>query len=255
MKATTSADDDRRPTASAPPGVSNVGPAAPPAPADECWRRIGVTGDRSCPELESYIHCRNCPVMAAAARTFFDRAAPEGYLEGWRGILEESAGPVEARLESLLVFRLGQEWHALPTCTLVEVTTRRTCHRVPHRTGGVLEGIVNIRGQLQLCVSAHRLLGIEEAPTAARGGDGTDEARFLVVERPGQAGADRWVFRVDAVAGVHRVDRARLRAVPDTVSQSGARYCRSLFDWGDSVVGILDDARLFEGLADSVHAT
>lgn len=244
--------DDRGPTANPASGASP--PAAPPAPADECWRRIGVTGDRSCPELASYIHCRNCPVMAAAARTFFDRAAPEGYLESWRGILEESVGPVEARLESLLVFRLGQEWHALPTCTLVEVTTPRPCHRVPHRTGGVLEGIVNVRGQLQLCVSAQRLLGIEAAPAPEPAGDGVDESRLLVIERPGQAGVDRWVFRVDAVAGVHRVDRARLRAVPDTVSQSGARYCRALFDWGDSVVGILDEARLFEGLADSVHA-
>ncbi len=32
------------------------------------------------PELSSFIHCRNCPVFAAAARTFFDRPAPEGYL-------------------------------------------------------------------------------------------------------------------------------------------------------------------------------
>lgn len=249
---TTSADN-RGPTADPAPGASPPAPGATPAPADECWRRIGVTGDRSCPELVTHIHCRNCPVMAAAARTFFDRAAPEGYLESWRGILEESATPVEARLESVLVFRLGQEWHALPTCTLVEVTTPRTCHRVPHRTGGVLEGIVNIRGQLQLCVSAHRLLGIDEreAPGPAR--DGTAESRLLVVERPGQAGVDRWVFRVDAVAGVQRVDRARLRAVPATVSQSGARYCRALFDWGDSVVGILDEDRLFEGLVDSVH--
>lgn len=251
----TPADDDRRPPAGTPPAAPPLPPAAHPSPADECWRRIGVTGDRSCPELEAYIHCRNCPVMAAAARTFFDRAAPEGYLESWRGILEESAGPLEARLESLLVFRLGQEWHALPTCTLVEVTTPRTCHRVPHRTGGVLEGIVNIRGQLQLCVSAHRLLGIEEAPAPPSGADRADETRLLVVERPGHAGAERWVFRVDAVAGVHRVDRATLRALPDTVSQSGARYCRALFDWGDSVVGILDDARLFEGLADTVHAS
>ena len=31
----------------------------------------------------SFIHCRNCPVFAAAARTFFDRPAPEGYLADW----------------------------------------------------------------------------------------------------------------------------------------------------------------------------
>ena len=41
-------------------------PRQPPVP--ECWRVIGVTGDRSCPELERFIHCRNCPVLAEAAR-------------------------------------------------------------------------------------------------------------------------------------------------------------------------------------------
>ncbi len=43
----------------------------------DCWNRIGVNGDRSCPELTSFVHCRNCPVFAAAARSFFDRPAPE----------------------------------------------------------------------------------------------------------------------------------------------------------------------------------
>ena len=48
-----------------------------------CWNRIGTSGDRSCPELEQHVHCRNCPVFASAARVFFDRPAPEGYLAEW----------------------------------------------------------------------------------------------------------------------------------------------------------------------------
>src|ERR1700679_1678049 len=57
---------------------------------DDCWSRIGVSGDRTCPELNSHIHCRNCPVFATAARTFFDRPAPEGYLAGWSRWLAKS---------------------------------------------------------------------------------------------------------------------------------------------------------------------
>ena len=49
-------------------------PLTPPQP--ECWRTIGITGDKSCPELATYIHCRNCPVLAEAARTFFARRLP-----------------------------------------------------------------------------------------------------------------------------------------------------------------------------------
>ena len=34
---------------------------------EQCWNRIGVRGDRSCPELVQYTHCNNCPVFAAEA--------------------------------------------------------------------------------------------------------------------------------------------------------------------------------------------
>lgn len=233
-----------------------------PADREECWRRIGVTGDRSCRELETYIHCRNCPVMAEAARAFFDRVAPSGYLESWSGILEERGVRRDLEVVSVLVFRLADEWLALPTTALVEVTNERRCHRVPHRTGGVLEGLVNIRGQLQVCVSAQRLLGIETSAAGPKAGasdpirsDDPEHRRLLVVERQGRHGPDRWVFPVDQVAGVVRVAQATLRAVPATVSQSGARFCQALFDWQGTIVGILDETRFLDGLNDQIRST
>jgi chemotaxis-related protein WspD len=224
----------------------------------ECWRRIGVAGDRSCPELESVIHCRNCPVLAEAARGFFDRAAPEGYLDDWRAILEEPAEAAAADATSMLVFRLDAEWLALPTAVLVEVTPVRALHRLPHRSGGVLSGLVNIRGQLQLCVSLHGLLGLTGGPATEAGeisGDdsvGRTTARLLVVERTAEHGLERWVFGVDEVAGVHRVTKGQLRAVPSTVGHANARCSSALFEWHDRTVGLLDEARVFEGLRDLV---
>ena len=129
------------------------------APMADCWRHVGVTGDRSCPELKTFIHCRNCPVLSAAARRFFDRPAPAGYLESWREILEQPEVTVDADARSVLIFRLGTEWLALPTAAVVEVTPLRQVHRLPHRSGPVLAGIVNIRGQLQLCVRLQSTTG------------------------------------------------------------------------------------------------
>jgi chemotaxis-related protein WspD len=226
------------------------------APLPECWRRIGVSGDRSCPELEAYVHCRNCPVLAAAARTFFDRGAPAGYLDDWRAILEEPAVVPATDTTSVLVFRLGHEWLALPAAVLVEVTTRRRLHRLPHRSGGVLAGLVNIRGQLQLCVSLHALIGIADGPppiAAATDADAPrDTARLLVVERPGGEAGDRWVCGVDEVAGVHRVTAGMLRAVPSTVGHAGGRLSSALFAWQDRTVALLDEARLFEALQERI---
>ncbi|MEM7650108.1 MAG: chemotaxis protein CheW, partial [Cyanobacteria bacterium P01_A01_bin.70] len=34
----------------------------------DCWNQIGVRGDRTCPTLETVIHCHNCPVYSQAGR-------------------------------------------------------------------------------------------------------------------------------------------------------------------------------------------
>lgn len=217
----------------------------PPQP--ECWRTIGISGDKSCPELATYIHCRNCPVLAEAARTFFDRNAPPGYLDAWRQILEEPAAVPETESTSVLVFRLATEWFALPAAVLVEVTTPRPLHRIPHRRGGGLAGLVNVRGQLQLCMSLHALLGLTGGPQAPAAAS-EHASRLLVVERGGDMGTERWVIGVDEVAGVHRVARAEIRAVPSTVSQAQARCSTALFEWHGRTVGLLDDGRVFAGL-------
>src|SRR5438045_3658966 len=89
----------------------------------DCWNRIGIAGDRSCPELEVHIHCRNCPVFATAARGFFRRPAPEGYLAECATLLAEPVEPAACEDVSLLVFRLRGEWLALRTTVVVEVTS------------------------------------------------------------------------------------------------------------------------------------
>ncbi len=42
---------------------------------DDCWNRIGVRGDKTCERLAEHVHCRNCPVHAAAANRLLDRLA------------------------------------------------------------------------------------------------------------------------------------------------------------------------------------
>jgi chemotaxis-related protein WspD len=213
----------------------------------DCWNRIGFRGDRSCPELASVIHCHNCPVFADAGRQFLDAPSPEGYLEEWT---ERLAAPLEeedADRLSVLIFRLGEEWLALPVGVLVEVSAARTIHRVPHR-GGLLRGLVNIRGELHLCVRLQRVLGIETAASPApreRGG----QARFLVVEREGE----RWVFPVDEVDQVYRFPAQHLRPVPVTLGRAPAHLTRGVFDASERAVGLLEDDRLFQVLRESIR--
>jgi chemotaxis-related protein WspD len=233
------------------------GVVEPPMP--ECWRIVGVSGDRTCPELARFIHCRNCPVLAEAARGFFDRPAPPGYLEAWQTVLEEPDVRPDSEASSLLVFRIEREWLALPATALVEVTPIRRIHSLPHRGGTPLAGIVNIRGRLELCVSLHAVLGLPGGPISKGMDDepASDEAgipRLLVVERKRERATHRWVLGVDDVAGVQRVPRQSLRKVPSTVGHATSHVSVAIFDWLESSVALLDEERLFDALARAVVA-
>jgi chemotaxis-related protein WspD len=211
------------------------------APATDCWNHIGIRGDRSCPELAEFVHCHNCPVFAAAGRRFLDAPSPTGYLEEWADRLAAPTEDAAADLESVLVFRLADERLALSVHALVEVTPPRTVHRVPFR-GGLLAGIVNIRGELHLCAHLAKLLGIE--PRAGGSGPTNGASRILVARRD----ADRWALPVDAVEQVCRVPRDEIAPPPPTVGRATAHLSRGVFAWDGGPVGLLDEGRLFEAL-------
>lgn len=217
-----------------------------------CWNKIGVTGDRTCPELESVVHCRNCPAFAAAARTFFDRMAPDGYLAEWSkwlagsiernlGDEEKGQGANEARSQerkvSVLIFRLGPEWLAFRTQSVAEVTIPRPVHRIPHRSNEILRGVVNLQGQVELCVSLHGLLGVTAPAAPAR----------LIVLRDCER-MESWAFAADEVLGVHHVARDRWRSVPSTLVNPTVGFSQAVLSWQERCVGVLDEQRVFTAL-------
>lgn len=138
------------------------------AEVDDCWNRIGIRGDKRCERLAGYVHCRNCPVYADAAKRILDRLPPQA--EG----VDDGAGAAQAdrgRLSSLLVFRLQGEWLGLPTKALDEVAGTRPILTLPHRRDPAVLGVTNMRGTLTVCVSLGRLLGLEgRRSTAAASG-------------------------------------------------------------------------------------
>jgi chemotaxis-related protein WspD len=221
----------------------------PVAPgADDCWRIIGIGGDRTCPELETYIHCRSCPVYARAARGFFDRPAPDGYLAEWTRLLSREKAVINSDSFSVLIFRLLGEWLAVRTRILAEVTHTRPVHRVPHRDDPTLLGLVSIRGQLQLCVSLHRLLDVLSVEKASNADEDREAARLIrprlvVVESKSK----RWAFPAEEVRGVSRISREELRAVPSTLTKVSS-FSQAVFPWREHTVGLLDDQRVLSAL-------
>src|SRR5437773_6441225 len=130
---------------------------------DDCWNRIGVRGDASCPELEQHVHCRNCPKYSTAALALLDRDPPAEYRSHWTGHFAQGKQIQEPDAHSAVIFRIGTDWFALPTIIFDEIAEQRTIHTLPHRRGGMVLGLVNVRGELLVCVSLKKMLGLGDA--------------------------------------------------------------------------------------------
>jgi chemotaxis-related protein WspD len=136
------------------------------------------------------------------------------------------------------VFRVGQVWLTLPATSLREITEPGLIRSVPHRPREVLLGLVNVRGELHLCISLHALLGEEVSAHRPR------TARFLVARRAGED----WVFPVDQVDGMHEVSEGDIEPVPVTPTNVDVSYTQSLFHSGKKTVAIIDEDLLYGAL-------
>lgn len=216
----------------------------------DCWNQIGVRGDRSCGQLETVIHCYECPVYTEAGDSLLEREPPPNYLDEWRDILAETAIAQEdiegddivihtVDTISVIIFRLGNERLALPVKMLQEVTSGCTIQPLPHRSNQLFLGLVNIRGEILLCASLSHLLHLEvtrsESSTPAK------TQRMMV---SGQ-GSDKWVFPVDEVHGVYRFPLKELRDAPVVITKATQAYTQGIIHWQGKQVNYLDSELLF----------
>jgi chemotaxis-related protein WspD len=215
----------------------------------DCWNQIGVFGDGTCAELAKVIHCRNCPVYAAGGRSLLEREPPADYLREWTQALAEAKDEAQAgNTLSVLIFRLGREWLALPTHVCQEVAEMRPIHMLPHRSGPVLLGLVNIRGQIRLCVSLKELLGLASTADGDRTTDHKNPRCLVVVARE----SDHWVLLVDELYGIQRFHLSAVREAPVTAAKAAPGLTKGVIDWRDRGVAYLDDDLLFLALRKEV---
>lgn len=205
---------------------------------DPCWNQRGIYGDSSCDELARLVHCHNCQVYSAAGAQLLNRPLPADYRREWTEHFSRQKQSGQADSASALIFRVENEWLALPTLALGEITERRTIHSLPHRCGGSVLGLANVRGELLICISLARLVGLQptspELPPARGGG------RLLVANWGGQ----RFGFPVDAIFGTQRFDRQDLKSPPG-VGGTSQSVIEGVFCCQEQAVGLLNPDLLF----------
>jgi len=209
---------------------------------DDCWNRIGIHGDKSCPLLGEHIHCRNCAVYSAAATRLLDRYALQQD--------DREQAPVEldseVKTRSLLMFRLGEEWLALATRSLVEVAPLQAIHSLPHQRSRALLGVANVRGALVACLSLVELLGLDGTSNTAPGA--RVMPRMLIISADGGP----VVVPVDEVDGIHAIDERILDTASRSGTQAGARYTRGVLPFKGRSLRWLDEKQLLSAVTRSL---
>jgi chemotaxis-related protein WspD len=229
--------------AASPPGTDLLAkPADSELAVQACWNDIGVYGDGSCPELQKFVHCRNCPVYSAAGLRLIDRCLPAGYRSEWSRHFATEKRVSETGNASAILFRIQEEWLALPTNHFQEVAEKRPIHSVPNRPGAIVLGLANVRGELAICISLGHLLQIQ--PIVPLETVRLDYQRLLVVVWE----TSKLAFPVQEVHGPHRFHYDELKNAPGAKAPINPRYTQAVLDWENRAVSLLDPALLLSDL-------
>ncbi|MBP7232927.1 MAG: chemotaxis protein CheW [Syntrophaceae bacterium] len=215
----------------------------------KCWRAKGNFGDGSCRELLHLIHCCYCPVYIRASREILDRDLPTGYPEDRAVFMARQKQKVNLGTISIMAFRLQEERFALKTTFFQETLENLPVHMIPLKTNRVFRGVVNVNGDLLLCISASELLDLTVQAEGKPTGNNTFE-RMVVVSREG----NRFVFAVNEIFGVERIAPEDIRETPATLSRSARALTRGIFTLKGHNVGLLDEDQFFPAMLRSLSS-
>ncbi len=184
---------------------------------DDCWNKIGVqgNGDRSCVDLDEFVHCRNCNKFISAGRDLLDRAVPENYEKEWCAQLS-SAPERQKKQQPVVAFRLSDQWFGLAPKHFHEVVEWSDCHPLPHNKSSELKGIVAVRGELQICLSLEHLLDIKRNVGGGQITDADSCKRMIIILCQGE----KYVFPVDEIRDIFHYSSQDLSAPPATISDA-----------------------------------
>lgn len=168
------------------------------------------------------------------------RVPPSNYLEEWSKSLAHKEEESVLDQTPIIVFRLYQEWLALKSQCLKEVSEERPVHTIPHRTNEVFTGLVNLSGELYLCMNLACLLGINQEASQKS----LSYRRLIAI----QSEADFWVFPVHEVDNLYLITSNQITEVPSTISHSLNHRYQGIIYLQDKTIGFLDEQKLFRDI-------
>ena len=205
---------------------------------ENCWNTRGVWRniDEKCERLAEHVHCRNCPVFSSEGKRVLDRLAPVGYLKDWRKTLAIKKRDQAVDTQSVLIFRVCEEWFALPAGCLHEIAEKRAVHRIPRNINTDIAGVVNIGGEIRVCYSLKSILGISEDSEEGGKNKPVSTGRFIVA----LLGNQYYVFFADQISELSMYNDGEVLPVPATLKYKGKNFISGVIRHNKNNVAVLD---------------
>lgn len=177
------------------------------------------------------------------------RPIPAEYVAHWTELLarEKQEGRPFSEV-SVLIFRLGREWFGMSIQVFKEILDYRKIHLIPHISDEVILGLVNLNGQLRICVSLSNLLGVEADYEIKRNQEKLLHSRMIAIEKEGAF----IIFPVDDVQGIIHISATEIENVPITVAKSTNNFLKGVFTKEKRRLGLLDEELIFYSLRRSL---
>lgn len=206
---------------------------------ERCWQTTGVWGSRTCTELESHNHCKNCPVYLDVGQQILNRARPHTPSSTLSGTTAQSAA-CQVHTTPYLLLPILEEILAVPLGTVRYVVPQEKRHSIPHRRRGSLLGITHIHGQIMPVLSLHHLLlGTTEAQEVST----SIKTRYVVMHVQGKDVA----FPISG-----EITTAGLPEPLTRTTASQSRFVSSTVQHDGRLIGVIDMDRLHRAIVSEI---
>lgn len=178
-----------------------------------------------------------------------NRPQPEGYDLEWLESLKTKPTEDFPSGKSLLIFRIANEWLALPSYSIKEITHSSYIHKLPHSNSPILLGISNIHGELLITVSMQAFLDLP--PITPKDSDDQTPckfSRYIVLAE----GKDTIVFPVDEIHGITFIQPSSLDPPPLSTSKTGKNFFTGIFSLNETLIGLLDGSLIMDAINQSL---
>lgn len=207
----------------------------------KCWESIGVFGAGVCELLDDYHHCKNCPIYAISGRNLFERDISPDLISEWTSIISLPKESESVNKTSLVIFRIADEWLGLNTNVFQEAVVSRYIHFVPSRTNEYFHGIINVNGELLMCISIAKLLNLPNIQRESiKDNDKLFKNVLIIFDNN-----IRYAFPADEFLGVASVSNEDMTNPPLTVTKADNTITSAIILHKSKSVSIIDEQKLF----------